>query len=59
MHGTKTFLFADEGATAVEYALLAALLVVIVIAAFSTLTGPLGGLFSYASSALLHGASGL
>lgn len=50
----KLFRSQDEGATAVEYALMVAFLAAIVAVALPAMTGPLGELFSFAVTTLQH-----
>ena len=59
MRGTKTFRSDDRGATAVEYALLAALLVGMIAVSVPLMTGPLRDLFTFAQTALQDAAAGL
>jgi Flp pilus assembly pilin Flp len=58
MRGTKIFRSENRGTTAVEYALVAALLVGMIVVAVPMITGPLRDLFAFAQGALQDAANG-
>jgi pilus assembly protein Flp/PilA len=53
----KAFVANESGATAIEYALIASLVAVAIIAALTTLGGKIGGTFNQVSNAMTPAAS--
>ena len=49
----RRFLDDDQGATAIEYGLMAALICIVLIAAFSVFTGSVAGVFGAATGKLI------